>query len=63
MSNSRKEKPVRRQEDDSVFSKNYSKSMKYRLRIQRQREAEEELKEFKNGDIADAGTEIQDNIR
>lgn len=35
--------------DDSVLSKNHSKSVKYRLRVQQQREAEDDIKEFKDG--------------
>lgn len=34
--------------DDSVFSKNNSKSVRYRLRVQQAKEAEELIKEFKD---------------
>ena len=36
--------------DDSELSKNHSKSVKYRLRKQQEREAEELIKEFKDHD-------------
>jgi hypothetical protein len=32
--------------DDSALSKNHSKSVKYRLRVQQEREAIEEIKKF-----------------
>ena len=44
----KKFKTKRELKDDSVFSKNYSKSMKYRLRVQQAKEAEELIKEFKD---------------
>ena len=33
-------------EDDSVFSKNHSKDIKYRIRKTEEKEAEEEINEF-----------------
>lgn len=36
--------------DDSVFSKNHSKSVKYRLRVQQEHEAEDEIREYKDTD-------------
>ena len=37
--------------DDSGLSKNHSKSIRYRLRIQQDKEAEEELKEFERDEL------------
>jgi hypothetical protein len=37
--------------DDSELSKNHSKSVKFRLRVQQEKEAEKEMKEFKPEDI------------
>lgn len=39
-----------RNEDDSVFSKNHSKSVRYRIRQQQEQEAEDEIKEFEKDD-------------
>ena len=36
--------------DDSELSKNHSKSVKFRLRVQQEKEAEELIKEFKSKD-------------
>ncbi len=47
-SNTKKKQPISRKEksDDSGLSKNNSKSVRFRLRIQEEREANDELKEF-----------------
>lgn len=34
--------------DDSVLSKNHSKSVRYRLRVQQEREAEQIIKDYKD---------------
>lgn len=36
--------------DDSELSKNHSKSVKFRLRVQQEKEAEELIKQFKQQD-------------
>lgn len=38
-------------EDDSVLSKNHSKSVKFRLRVQQEEEAEKEIKEYQDTEI------------
>lgn len=43
---SKTEKDKKSYENDSVFSKNHSKSIKYRLRVQQDHEAEEEVQEY-----------------
>ena len=43
--------------DDSVFSKNNNHRIKYRKRVQEDKEKLQEVKEY------NAGTEIQDTIR
>ncbi len=50
MSKSKKNLPGNKLKDDSGLSKNHSKSVKYRLRVQQQKEAEETIKQFKAGD-------------
>lgn len=50
MSRSKKNQPGNSLKDDSVMSKNHSKSVKYRLRVQQQKEAEEVIKKYKKGD-------------
>lgn len=46
--------------DDSLLSKNHSKSIKYRLRIQQEKEADDEINNYEE---LDASTTIQDPIR
>ena len=48
MGKSEKKPPSNKEEkkDDSGLSKNHSKSVKFRLRVQQQKEAEEEIKEY-----------------
>lgn len=38
-------------QDDSGLSKNHSKSVRYRLRVQQEQEAEHEIKEYKDDTI------------
>lgn len=51
MSRSKKNLPGTKLKDDSGLSKNHSKSVKYRLRVQQQKEAEEVIKKYKAGDV------------
>lgn len=37
----------RRSQDDSVFSRNHHRNVRYRERVQQEKEAESEIKEFK----------------
>jgi len=37
----------RRSQDDSVFSRNHHRNIRYRERLQQEREAEVEIKEYK----------------
>ena len=46
MTKSFNDKNKQRRMDDSVFSKNHSKSVRYRIRIQQDREAQEEIEIF-----------------
>ena len=47
MGKSEKKPPSKEdKKDDSGMSKNHSKSVKFRLRVQEQREAAEEIKEY-----------------
>lgn len=43
---SKTEKDKKNRENDSVFSKNHSKNVRYRLRRQQEQEAEQEVKEY-----------------
>ena len=45
-----KSKSKIKRSDDSELSKNHSKSVKYRLRIQQQKEADKLIKDFKEND-------------
>lgn len=49
MTNSYNEK--NRNKNDSVFSKNHGRSVKYRVRVQEELEAETEIKEYKQAII------------
>lgn len=49
--------------DDSVLSRNHSKSIKYRLRVQQEKEADDEINNYDELKETDAGTTIQDTIR
>ena len=51
MSKSKKVFKKEEKTDDSLLSKNHSKSIRYRLRVQRDKEAEQELKEFDHDDL------------
>lgn len=44
--------------DESLLSKNHSKSIKYRLRIQQEKEADEEINEYDELKEPDASTTI-----
>lgn len=48
----------KRNDDDSVFSKNHSKSVRYRLRQQQEQEAENEIKEYDYDKDEDAGKAV-----
>lgn len=50
MSTSEKKFKSKKQEkqDDSMLSMNHSKSIKYRLRVQQETEAEDEIKQFQD---------------
>ena len=49
MTKTKKDSPERRKGDDSPLSRNHSKAMKYRLRVQETKEAEQEIKEYDDG--------------
>ena len=57
-SSEKKNRKVSKKKENEALSANHSKSIKYRLRIQSDKEREEELKEFIN-----ASEQIQDYIR
>ena len=46
MTNSKNRPPTKKQEDSAGLSKNHSKSVKFRLRVQQQKEATETIKEY-----------------
>lgn len=46
MTKTKKDKPDEKLRDESVFSKNHSKSVRYRIRRQEEKEADYEIKEY-----------------
>lgn len=50
MTKTKKDMPQKRKEDDSLLSKNHAKNIKYRLRVQEEQEAEEEIKDYEQDD-------------
>jgi hypothetical protein len=51
MTKTKKDKPEEKLKDDSVFSKNHSKSVKYRIRKQQEKEADDAIKEYDDEDF------------
>ena len=52
MTNTKKNVPSRKNEDSSGLSRNHSKDVKYRKRVQEEKEAEEEIKDYVEDDTA-----------
>ena len=52
MTNTKKNVPSRKNEDSSRLSRNHSKDVKYRKRVQEEKEAEEEIKDYVEDDTA-----------
>lgn len=50
MTNTKKQTPSRKNEDSSGLSRNHSKDVKYRKRVQEEKEAEQEIKEYGEDD-------------
>ena len=52
MTNTKKNVPSRKNEDSAGLSRNHSKDVKYRKRVQEEKEAEEEIKDYVEDDTA-----------
>ena len=52
MTNTKKHVPTRKNENDSGLSRNHAKDVKYRKRVQVEKEAEEEIKEYVEDETA-----------
>ena len=52
MTNTKKKTLSRKKENDSGLSLNHSKDVKYRKRVQEEKEAEEEIKDYVEDDTA-----------
>ena len=50
MTNTQKQTPSRKNEDSAGLSRNHSKDVKYRKRVQEEKEAEQEIKEYGEDD-------------
>lgn len=50
MTNTKKHTPSRKNEDAAGLSRNHSKDVKYRKRVQEEKEAEEEIKDYVEDD-------------
>lgn len=46
MTKTKKDHPERKKGGDSPLSRNHSKSVRFRIRVQEQKEAEQEIKEY-----------------
>jgi len=46
MTKTKKDSPENKKEDTSLLSKNHSKSVRFRIRVQEEKEAEQEIKEY-----------------
>lgn len=46
MTKTKKDSPERKKKDESGFSKNHSKSVRFRIRVQEEKEAEQAIKEY-----------------
>lgn len=46
MTKTKKDSPERKKGDDTPLSKNHSKSVRFRIRVQEEKEAKQEIKEY-----------------
>ena len=52
MTNTKKHVPSKKNEDSAGLSRNHAKDVKYRKRVQEEKEAEEEIKDYVEDDTA-----------
>lgn len=50
MTKTKKQNPEKQRENESVLSRNHAKDVRYRIRVQQEKEAKEEIKDYEQDD-------------